>query len=69
VRKILALAVIVLGVFLVVRGLASSDSLGSRLSQVFSGSRPDSSLWLVLCGALAVVAGVSLAWYRGGRRA
>lgn len=63
-RRFAVAGLVVLGVVLLVYGLDGSDSLSSRFSGLFTGSPPDKSVWLIAGGALAVFAGVSLAWFR-----
>lgn len=68
--RILAVpGLIVLGVFLLMSGLDGPGSLSSRLTGMFAGSPMNSSVWLFMGGALAIFAGVCLAYFRRPRRA
>ena len=67
-RKFVGAGVIVLGVFLVIAGMDASDSISSRFSKLFTGSPTDKTVWLLIGGALAVMVGVSMVWFRRGQR-
>lgn len=68
--RIFAVAgLIVLGVFLLISGLDGPGPLSSRLTGMFTGSPMNSSVWLFTGGALAVFAGVYLAYCRRPRQA
>ena len=59
--RILSLAVLAAGVVLIVYGIAAADSFSSSISEAFTGSPTDRTIWLLAGGAaLAVVGGYGL---------
>ena len=56
-NKSLSLAFLVAGVVLLVFGLNSSDSVASSVSEAVTGTPTDKSMWLIVLGAVGVVAG------------
>ena len=58
-NKLISLALIVGGVILVVFGITAMDSFGSDISRFFTGSPTDKSVWLLIGGSVAVLAGIS----------
>ncbi len=54
----ISIALIIIGVILLSYGLIASDSLPSRFSNFFSGHPTDKSVWLCLCGGIALLIGV-----------
>lgn len=56
----LAIALIAIGVMLIVFGIASAESLGSEFSKFFTGSPSEKSIWLLIGGVGALVAGLFL---------
>lgn len=65
-RNPLAIVLVLIGVVLLVLGLAASESLGSSFSKFFTGEPTDRSIWLMLGGVVAVAIGATLSW-RGSR--
>jgi|JI6StandDraft_1071083.scaffolds.fasta_scaffold1001026_1 uncharacterized membrane protein YidH (DUF202 family) len=63
--KLLAIILLVVGVALIARGIKTSQSLGSRFSEFFTGSPTDLAVWQVLGGILLVVGGISLMFAPG----
>jgi hypothetical protein len=61
-RLVMGVALAVLGVVLVIFGLDANDSVGSRLSKLFTGSPTDKTIWLLVGGTLAVITGMALAF-------
>ena len=61
-RLIMGVALAILGVVLVIFGLDSNDSIGSRLSEMFTGSPSDKTIWLLVGGVLALITGMALAF-------
>lgn len=55
VDKSLFLALLVIGVAL---GVITSDSIGSDMSRCFAGKRTDTTVWLLMGGAIATVGGL-----------
>jgi len=58
-NKPISLALLVGGVILLIYGAAASDSIGSSFSRLFTGNPTDRTVWLLLGGAVATVAGVT----------
>lgn len=56
-RRAIGIALLVGGVVLLVFGLNASQSFASDVSEAFTGSPTDRSMWLLVSGAVAVVAG------------
>jgi multisubunit Na+/H+ antiporter MnhB subunit len=67
-NNIVGLAIFALGVVLLIFGFNESHSFSSDVSRFFTGNPSDRSIWMIIGGALAVVAGLVLA-IRGSRRA
>ena len=57
-RKVLSIALIAAGVVLLVYGINASESIGSDVSRMFTGSPTDESVWMVLGGVVAIVLGI-----------
>ena len=58
-NKIISLALLVGGIILMIYGASASDSLGSDISRFFTGSPTDKTMWLLIGGAVAAVAGAA----------
>ena len=58
-NKLLSLALIVGGVILIVLGISAMDSFGSDVSRFFTGTPTDKSVWLLIGGVVATLAGLS----------
>lgn len=56
-NKTISLVFLVAGVVLLVFGLNSSDSIASSVSEAVTGTPTDKSMWLIILGAVGVVAG------------
>ncbi len=54
-------ALLAVGVALLIFGLQASDSLGSDISKFFTGNPTDKSMWLLIGGVAALVAGAVMA--------
>jgi hypothetical protein len=65
-KKIIALALVVVGVVLLVYGFEANRSLGSGISRVLTGAPTLNAVYLLVAGALALVGG--LAGLFGGNR-
>ncbi|HVS09014.1 MAG TPA: DUF3185 family protein [Planctomycetota bacterium] len=63
----LGLALLVAGIILLVLGFQASDSIGSDFSRFFTGSPTDKTVWFLILGAIATVAGGVLALGRRSR--
>jgi hypothetical protein len=56
-QKAIGIALLVGGVILLYFGMNGSDSFASEVSEVFTGSPTDRSIWMMVLGAVAAVAG------------
>lgn len=57
-NKPLSIALIAGGVVLIVYGIGASDSFASSTSRFFTGSPTDKTMWLIIGGVVALVAGL-----------
>jgi hypothetical protein len=60
-NNIVGLAILALGVVLLVFGFNESHSFSSDVSRTFTGNPTDKSMWLIIGGAVAVIAGIAVA--------
>jgi hypothetical protein len=58
--SVIGIALLVIGVVLIIFGMNASASLGSRLSELFTGAPSDRTLWLLLAGAAAAIVGIGM---------
>ena len=56
-NSIVSTVLIVAGIVLLVMGVVAMDSFGSDVSRFFTGSPTDKSVWMLIAGVLALVAG------------
>ncbi|HEY6229608.1 MAG TPA: DUF3185 family protein [Verrucomicrobiae bacterium] len=66
-NKAIALALLVGGVILIIFGLNESHSFGSDVNRFFTGNPTDKSMWMLVGGAVAAVAGLTMT-LRGSKR-
>ncbi|TQV88448.1 DUF3185 family protein [Aliikangiella coralliicola] len=59
-NKMISIALIIVGAGLVYWGYQSSGSIGSQLSQTFTGSHSDKVMMLYIGGAASLVVGLYL---------
>ena len=57
-NKPLSLALLAGGILLIVFGVNASNSFGSDLSRLFTGSPTDKAIWMLVGGAVAAVVGL-----------
>jgi len=65
-QSVIGIALLVVGVVLIIFGMQTSASLGSRLSKLFTGAPSDRTIWPVVAGVAAAMVGLGL--LRAGRR-
>ncbi len=53
------MAILVLGIVLVIYGVAASDSFSSDVSRFFTGSPTDKTIWLLIGGIVAIIVGLA----------
>ena len=56
-NKLIALAILALGIVLMIYGVSALDSFSSDVSRFFTGSPTDKSIWLMIGGVAAIVVG------------
>jgi hypothetical protein len=52
-QSVIGIALLVAGVVLIIFGMQASASVGSRLSELFTGTPSDRTIWLLLVGVIA----------------
>ncbi len=57
-NKPLSLALLVAGVVLLALGVIEADSVSSSFSRLFTGEPTDKSIWLLIGGGVATIAGL-----------
>jgi hypothetical protein len=57
-NKALSIALLAGGILLLVFGFNASNSFSSDVSRTFTGSPTDKSIWLLVGGAVAAIAGL-----------
>lgn len=60
-NNIVGLAILALGIVLLIFGFNASHSFSSDVSRTFTGNPTNHSMWLIIGGAVAVIAGIGLA--------
>jgi len=66
-NKLISLVLLVSGIILIIYGINASDSLGSDFSRFFTGSPTDKTMWMLIGGAAASVAGAAGLILRGSK--
>jgi hypothetical protein len=59
--NVVGLTIFALGIVLLVFGFNETQSFSSGVSRLFTGNPTDRSLWLIIGGFVAVIAGLFLA--------
>ena len=59
-QSVVGIALLVVGVVLMIFGMQASASVGSRLSELFTGAPSDRTLWLLVAGIAAAILGLGL---------
>lgn len=67
-RRAIGIALLVGGVILLFFGLNAADSFASEVSEAFTGSPTDRSMWMIVLGAASAVAGLAMAAVPGSSR-
>lgn len=57
-NKGISLALLVIGVLLLVWGINASDSFGSQVSETVNGAPANKTIWLIVGGVVAGLAGL-----------
>ncbi len=66
-NKAIGLALLVAGVVLIIYGINASHSVTSHVSQAFTGTPTDKTLWLLVGGSVAAIVGAAMAFIPAGR--
>lgn len=66
-KRLIGIALLVGGVLALVYGFKEKDSLGSKITETFTGSPTDRAKWLIIGGAVASVTGVGLILLKGDK--
>lgn len=56
-NKIISLALLIGGIILVGYGINASESISSDFSRLFTGKPTEKSIWMLICGSIAMVIG------------
>ena len=67
-NKAIGLGLLAAGIVLIVYGIDAANSVSSDLSRTFTGSPTNKTLWLLLGGVGAAIAGAALT-FTGSRKA
>jgi uncharacterized membrane protein YidH (DUF202 family) len=57
-NKLIALAILAVGVVLLIYGISALDSFSSDISRFFTGSPTNKTIWLMIGGVAAIVVGL-----------
>lgn len=60
-QKVLGLVLLVIGILLLFFGWQSTESVGEQISETFTGRFSDETMFYLIGGAAALVAGIFLA--------
>jgi protein-S-isoprenylcysteine O-methyltransferase Ste14 len=58
--SVIGIVLLVVGVVLIIFGMQASVSLGPRLSELFTGTPSDRTLWLLLAGVVVAILGLGM---------
>jgi len=64
-RRTLGIALFVVGIILLIFGISASESIGSSIKEFFTGTPTDKTVWFLIGGAAAIVAGGFLSFAPG----
>jgi LPXTG-motif cell wall-anchored protein len=59
-QSVVGIVLLVVGVVLMIFGMQASASVGSRLSELFTGAPSDRTIWLLVAGGAAAILGLGL---------
>lgn len=66
-NKLFPIALLVGGIVLLVFGLQANNSFSSDVSRAFTGNPTDKAMWLIVGGAVAAVAGLTMTVRSGSK--
>ena len=58
-NKLVSLALLVGGIFLIVFGVGATNSFSSDVSRFFTGSPTDKAIWMLIAGIIALILGLT----------
>jgi amino acid permease len=58
-NKLISLAILVIGIVLVIYGVAASESFSSDFSRFFTGSPTEKTIWMLIGGIVAISIGLA----------
>lgn len=64
-NKAIGIALLVVGVILLIWGINASDSIGSQISETFTGKPTDKSIWMIIGGVASGITGLGLLLFTG----
>ncbi len=64
-NRIAGIVFVVIGLILIGWGLSASDSLGSGISRIFTGSPTNKTIYLLIGGGLLTAVGLGSIFYPG----
>jgi ABC-type enterochelin transport system permease subunit len=67
-RRSIGIALLIGGVILLAFGLDASNSFASDVTEAFTGSPSDRTMWMIVGGSAAAVAGLLMAMVPGASR-
>jgi hypothetical protein len=67
-QRAIGVALLVVGAILLVYGINASDSIGSEISEFFSGSPTDKTVWFLIGGAAALIVGLFMTFVPYSRK-
>ena len=59
-QSVVGIVLLVVGVVLMIFGMQASASVGSRISELFTGAPSDRTIWLLVAGVAAAMLGLGL---------
>ena len=59
-QSVVGIVLLVVGVVLMIFGMNASASVGSRLSELFTGAPSDRTIWLLVAGVAAIIIGLGM---------
>lgn len=62
--KIIGIVLLVVGILLLFFGYQASQSIGEQLSETVTGRFTDETMWYIIGGVAAIVAGAFLAFFK-----
>ena len=64
-QKPVGLALLAVGIVLLILGISASDSVGSEISEFFTGEPTDKAMWLMIGGVAAMALGAGALLFSG----